>query len=199
MNRFVLLGCILCLGLIGCATSSNVFVLVPDNEGHVGAIVVSNEQGSQTLSKSNESVTVAKPTAPPSAVAVMAQADTQEVFADVLAVEPAPPAKFTLHFKTDSSDLDADSAQVVDRVMEEVKNRESRDISVNGHTDRSGNEEYNMKLSIRRAGRVRELLVEGGVDPKHISIDSHGEGNPVVPTEDGVSEPRNRRVEVIVR
>ncbi len=38
-----------------------------------------------------------------------------------------------------------------------------------------------------------------GVDPKGIRTTSHGEGNPLIPTKDNVAEPRNRRVEVIVR
>jgi outer membrane protein OmpA-like peptidoglycan-associated protein len=46
---------------------------------------------------------------------------------------------------------------------------------------------------------VRDLLVAEGIDPAMIQVTSHGEENPLVPTEDEVAEPRNRRVEVTVR
>lgn len=68
-----------------------------------------------------------------------------------------------------------------------------------GHTDRSGAKEFNMALSRRRAQRVRDLLVAEGIAPAAIRLAFHGEGNPLIPTADNVPEPRNRRVEVIVR
>jgi len=45
----------------------------------------------------------------------------------------------------------------------------------------------------------RTDLIAEGVDPSILAIDSHGEDNPLISTGDGVSEPRNRRVEVTVR
>ena len=73
------------------------------------------------------------------------------------------------------------------------------DIEVIGHTDRSGDDEFNMALSRRRAERVRDLLVAAGIAPAAIRVAFHGEGNPLIQTSDNVHEPLNRRVEVIVR
>ncbi len=199
MKQWGLVGCLLCVGLVGCAKDENVFVLVPDNEGQVGTIVVSNPQGSQTLSGASESVTVASASEAPSEVEVIDEATKQEIFADVLTIEPPAPAKFLFHFKLGSAVLQPASVPVIDDATNAIKQRGSRDISVNGHTDRSGDEAYNMRLSIRRAEKIRDMLVERGVSGEYISVDSHGEGNPVVPTEDGVAEPQNRRVEIVVR
>ena len=56
-----------------------------------------------------------------------------------------------------------------------------------------------MRLSLQRAILVRDYLVGEDVDASIIQVDSHGEGNPLFPTADEVPEPRNRRVEVLVR
>jgi outer membrane protein OmpA-like peptidoglycan-associated protein len=52
---------------------------------------------------------------------------------------------------------------------------------------------------MKRARAVKTLLEEEGVDFERLETDSHGEGNPLIETADNVAEPRNRRVEVIVR
>ena len=67
------------------------------------------------------------------------------------------------------------------------------------HTDRTGTAESNLVLSQRRADYVRVWLVSNGVPLAEITATGRGEGDPVVPTEDGIAEPRNRRVEVTVR
>jgi outer membrane protein OmpA-like peptidoglycan-associated protein len=68
-----------------------------------------------------------------------------------------------------------------------------------GHTDRVGSNAVNVPISIERANAVRDLLVRDGVDPAVIEVTSHGEEHPLIPTDDEVAEPRNRRVEVTVR
>jgi outer membrane protein OmpA-like peptidoglycan-associated protein len=62
-----------------------------------------------------------------------------------------------------------------------------------------GTRRYNYLLSLERAQAVASFLIAERVDPSLLAIDSHGEDNPLVPTGDEVSEPRNRRVEVTVR
>jgi outer membrane protein OmpA-like peptidoglycan-associated protein len=68
-----------------------------------------------------------------------------------------------------------------------------------GHTDLVGTEPYNIELSSRRANHVRDLLVTKGIKPSALSVSFYGKARPLVPTRDEVPEPRNRRVEVIVR
>jgi outer membrane protein OmpA-like peptidoglycan-associated protein len=72
-------------------------------------------------------------------------------------------------------------------------------VVVIGHTDRVGTVEYNDRLSLQRAERVRAELVRLGVDPARISVEGRGEREPLVPTPDEMPEPQNRRVEVSVR
>ena len=88
---------------------------------------------------------------------------------------------------------------VVAEVLGEVQRRDSRDISLNGHTDRVGDRASNMALSLRRADTVKELLLQAGIVQDYIQMEYYGESKPVIPTEDNVDEPLNRRVEVVVR
>jgi outer membrane protein OmpA-like peptidoglycan-associated protein len=68
-----------------------------------------------------------------------------------------------------------------------------------GHTDRVGTRENNFRLGLERAKLIQKLLISKGIDPNIISVASHGEDNPLVKTDDEVPEPRNRRVEIIIR
>ena len=72
-------------------------------------------------------------------------------------------------------------------------------IEVNGYTDRSGSDQYNQGLSVRRANAVAAELLRRGVPRNEIATRGFGEANPLVPTADGVREPQNRRVEIILK
>ena len=67
-----------------------------------------------------------------------------------------------------------------------------------GHTDTQASEAYNIALSNRRAELIRENLIEVGIDPEIISTEGRGETDLLVPTDDNVSEVRNRRVVIDV-
>jgi outer membrane protein OmpA-like peptidoglycan-associated protein len=71
-------------------------------------------------------------------------------------------------------------------------------LSLSGHTDRSGSAAFNLAASRKRAQMVRDELVKRGVPAGSISTAAYGEERPLVPTEDGVREVQNRRVEIIV-
>jgi len=83
-------------------------------------------------------------------------------------------------------------------------NVRSRSISVEGHTDSVGSEEYNERLSQRRAEAVGEALASGGVERGRIRSRGFGEKYPIAPNQDGdgrdnpSGRARNRRVEVII-
>ena len=68
-----------------------------------------------------------------------------------------------------------------------------------GHTDRVGSDQQNDVLSLQRAERIRQDLVRLGMATDGIQTVGRGEREPLVPTEDEVPEPRNRRVEITVR
>jgi outer membrane protein OmpA-like peptidoglycan-associated protein len=73
------------------------------------------------------------------------------------------------------------------------------DVQVIGHTDAVGSNAVNDPLSRQRADVVRSGLVARGVPADRIVASGRGKREPAVPTADGVAEPRNRRVEILVR
>ena len=196
IRTLLAVGAMLLLG--ACACPRTTVVLLPDTDDHVGKIALSNTLGTTVMDQANQTVTLRKQS-PPGEPSLMDPEAIQKRFAPVLEVEPLPPARFILQFESGSDVLLSDSLARIPDIVEAVEKRNSMDISVAGHSDRVGDEAANIALSLKRAQRVQQLLVERGIDPKLIHASSHGEGNPLIPTADGVPEPRNRRVEIIVR
>ena len=77
-------------------------------------------------------------------------------------------------------------------MLKQIRGRAVCDVSVTGHTDTTGDPDYNLRLSMARASQVRAYLIQKGVAPDHLSLAYHGKGNPLVPTGDNVDEPRTR-------
>ncbi len=183
----------------GCGAQRSTFVLLPDPDGKVGTISVTNAQGVQTLNQARQSTIISRKTEAPAKAEVMDVEKIEFLFARAIAIQPSEPSKFNLSFKFDSIDLQPDSEGLFDKAVEAALDKKSLDIRISGHTDRSGNAKYNYALSLRRAKYIQGLLEKRGIDPAIITTTSHGEGDPLVPTADDVFEERNRRVEVIIR
>jgi outer membrane protein OmpA-like peptidoglycan-associated protein len=183
----------------GCATapSQDLVVLLPDKDGKVGTLVVQNQKGSAVL---NTAYATAR-TAPDGSVArgTASQSEIKDVFGSALAAQPPRPISFTLYFESGSDEITAQSKQEVKRILAEMARREAPDITVIGHTDRVGSDPSNDALSLQRAGRVKSMLVGMGVPAERVLIAGRGRREPLIPTADGVIEPRNRRVEISVR
>jgi outer membrane protein OmpA-like peptidoglycan-associated protein len=79
-----------------------------------------------------------------------------------------------------------------------------RRMSIEGHTDSKGSDDYNRTLSEKRAATVKEWLVARGAMPPTTPVVAHGESRPIAPNEkpDGSDDPegrqKNRRVEVVI-
>lgn len=112
---------------------------------------------------------------------------------------PAAPRNFTVYFDYNSPNLSDSATPIVDEAAESAKRGNVTRIAVTGHADRSGSDNYNQRLSERRANAVRDELVRHGVPGNEIAVTGRGESEPAVPTPDGVREPRNRRVEIVLQ
>jgi len=102
--------------------------------------------------------------------------------------------QFITLFNFDSSEYAPGNQTVVREALDAALANPGTALKIVGHADRSGPVAYNQTLSERRANRVIEELVSGGVDPVRISGEAVGETQPLVPTEDGVREEGNRAV-----
>jgi len=196
INTIASLGLVLVLA--GCGARSMV-VLIPDPDGHVGQLLVANEGGQQVLNEKNQSVQMTDRKTAPSKVKTLNTEEIRANFSDALAAQPLPPATFILYFLQDSNELTDESKAVLPQIFQTIQKRGSTDIVISGHTDTVGTKEYNYKLALDRAQATSEILVANGAVPANITITSHGEGNPLIKTADEVAEPRNRRVEVVIK
>jgi outer membrane protein OmpA-like peptidoglycan-associated protein len=115
------------------------------------------------------------------------------------AAAPATTPSFMVFFDWDRSDLSQQAMQTLQQVASAYKQRGSARVVATGHADRSGPDDYNMALSLRRANAVKNALVSNGVPATAISVVGKGETQPLVPTADGVREPQNRRVEIVLQ
>jgi outer membrane protein OmpA-like peptidoglycan-associated protein len=177
----------------------DLIVLLPDDgSGTAGRATVSNAKGHVDLAEAGDSTRVA-PNKSPMPVASMSDADVRRMFGKALAALPPPPQAFTLFFRFDSEELTDESRKTVRNVLRSVKQHPFPDVVVLGHTDTTGTRGRNLELGLKRASMVRALLVETGLDDATIEVVSHGERELLVQTGDEVFEPRNRRVEILVR
>jgi hypothetical protein len=111
---------------------------------------------------------------------------------------PAQPSSFMVFFDWDRSNLSAQAQSTLQQAAQAYKTRGSARVTATGHTDTSGPEGYNMALSLRRANAVKDSLVQNGVPAQAITVIGKGESSPLVATGDGVREPQNRRVEIVM-
>jgi outer membrane protein OmpA-like peptidoglycan-associated protein len=173
----------------------NYVVLLPDEEGRVGAIAVTTPEGSRTLDRAWQAVDLDDPARP----AEVGAEGIAALGAAALAVEPAAPARFVVYFDLAAVRPTAESEAGWPAVAAAVAGRAVPEVRLTGHADRLGGEAANEALALARAQAIRDRLVAAGVDPAWIETLSAGEASPAVPTPDGVPEPRNRRVEIRVR
>jgi outer membrane protein OmpA-like peptidoglycan-associated protein len=106
---------------------------------------------------------------------------------------------YLVFFDWNRADLTDRARQILGDAASARTSVRSTRIEVSGHADRSGSEAYNQALSMRRAEAVAAELTQLGVPRAEMVIQAFGESRPPVPTADGVREPQNRRVEIILR
>ena len=186
----------------GCATEpkpipTDVIILLPHADGTTGAVVVTQGKREAVLDSPYASARSGGDGVPKTGKETAESVNNE--FAAALAALPPAPVSFLVYFLSGSDEFTEESKIHVAQLIEEMGRRPSPEITVIGHTDRVGSDQANDALSLQRAGRVKELLIQRGVAADRINAAGRGERDPLVPTADGVDEPRNRRVEISVR
>lgn len=190
-------GCwVLALGLSACARLTDHVVLLPAADGRSGSVVVRAAAGDVVLSEPFAAADVAGG----KAIRTASSANmVREAYGRLLAMQPPRPRSYLLHFEFARTVLTPESRALLPRIRAEVAALPAGEAVVIGHTDRVGSLEDNDRLSLQRAGMVRELLVAAGVARDAIIVAGRGEREPAVATADNVAEARNRRVEIKLR
>lgn len=114
-----------------------------------------------------------------------------------------PDSGLIVHVSNGLVFFDSGSARLNQRAVDYLNRKEPATwlrcvdgVDIIGHADRAGSAVSNVDLSLRRAEAVRDALVARGVPESLLSLHAVGEGDPLVPTADGVAEPQNRFVEI---
>jgi outer membrane protein OmpA-like peptidoglycan-associated protein len=110
-----------------------------------------------------------------------------------------PPVDYMVYFDWDKSNLNADARSVVAQAATAAGNNKATVLLVTGNTDTTGSNNYNQKLSERRAAVVKRELIHLGISPDSIQTVGNGKTDLAVQTGDEVRERANRRTHIILR
>jgi OOP family OmpA-OmpF porin len=116
----------------------------------------------------------------------------QQLFSDLL-------GKGTIRFESGRSVIDADSAGLLDRLIETALRCPSANIEIGGHTDGDGEDAYNQALSEKRAQSVVDYLVKAGLPADRFAAVGYGSTQPIASNETDEGKAQNRRIEFVVR
>jgi OmpA-OmpF porin, OOP family len=189
--------CIGTLLLAACSTTKTLVVLLPEENGADGAVTVGEETRAAVLDVPLNAATVdARGNIDTTA---LTQEEVQRIFGEALAAQPPKPLSFTLYFDIASTEVTPESQPILEALFAEVAKRPAVEVQVTGHTDRVGTDDTNDRLSLERAQAVLDILIQRGLKTSFIRAVGRGEREPLIATPDEQPEPRNRRVEVIVR
>lgn len=121
--------------------------------------------------------------------------------AAMAAPAPAPvaPRNYLVFFDFAKSNLTPEAEAILATAAANLPRTGMVRLDVTGHADRSGTDKFNMALSLNRANAVKQDLVRRGIPANEIVISAKGESDPLVPTADGIREPQNRRVEIVIK
>ena len=101
-------------------------------------------------------------------------------------------------FDVDSYGLKASTKANLDKMAETMKEYDKTEIIVMGHTDATGSDEYNQKLSENRAASVSRFLQQNGITAKRVTTKGFGEQKPVASNNTASGREQNRRVEIAI-
>jgi outer membrane protein OmpA-like peptidoglycan-associated protein len=172
-------------------------VLLPDENGKVGKVVVITDGSEQLLATAYAAAKVL--TNGKIELATEDAASVELRYGAALGARPQKAVSYTVYFVSGREELTPESTSVVTEMKAELARRAVPEVTVIGHTDRVGKAEANDVLSIKRAQILRTMLIAQGVPATAIEATGRGEREPLVPTADEVAEPKNRRVEISVR
>jgi outer membrane protein OmpA-like peptidoglycan-associated protein len=171
-------------------------ILLPSKDGRKSSVVVRRATGEFELAAPYQSVELINGLEQKK---TYAEEDLQQRYGEVLEVQPARPFTYTLYFITGLTQLTMQSKEALNEVTQKIKSFPAAQVTVIGHTDRVGTDAENDVLSLKRANTVRDMLIQIGIRDGAIEVVGRGEREPLVRTADGVSEEKNRRVEIKLR
>ena len=129
----------------------------------------------------------------------MSEEEINSRFSNVLSASPLKPISYILYFKEYSTELTKESEAILEKAIISMKERTPCMVDIIGHTDTTGSNEINIKVSRKRATHIKSLLEKRGVKVVSITAKGYGEEDLLVSTPNNTAEAKNRNVEVFIR
>jgi outer membrane protein OmpA-like peptidoglycan-associated protein len=105
---------------------------------------------------------------------------------------------YGIYFDFDSANLRPESDPVLKEISEALTNNPDWKIKIDGHTDNKGADDYNLRLSQRRAESVKQALITTyGITEDRLTPEGFGASRPKAPNDTPEGRALNRRVELI--
>ncbi|HET6227255.1 MAG TPA: OmpA family protein [Bacteroidia bacterium] len=102
-----------------------------------------------------------------------------------------------IYFETNSAKLKPVSSGQLDALVEILKKYEGANLTIEGHTDNVGNDDYNMELSQKRTESVKNYLMTKGILESRLTAKGYGETKPIADNKTATGRSKNRRVELV--
>lgn len=188
--------------LLGCATTPpppapERVVLLPEPDAKPSAVVVRPQRSAEVVLA--EPYATATVSADRVATSISRPEEIQARYKALFDALPARARSYLLYFETGSDRLAPESESRLESMLRDLKQLPAPELEVIGHTDTVGSSELNDEISLKRAEAIRKRLVEKGIGSGQVEAVGRGERQLLVPTADGVAEPKNRRVEIRMR
>lgn len=186
-----------CFVLIAACAPLTKVTLLPQVDGSKSSVLVTSGKSEQSLTTPYQQAIGQADKALKSATTTAAE--VQKAHPQLFSAMPSKANKYILNFQPGGTSLTPESEAQLPALMADVTQRSGADLVVTGHTDTTGALQANDALSLKRAQVVAQLLVAKGAVESRIEAVGRGKRELLVPTADEVDEPKNRRVEILVR
>lgn len=180
--------------LSGC-TNKVAVILLPQVDGTVGKVFVSEDDKTTVLNQAWQKVN----TKNNGKTEILSKEQVESQYEILLEGMPEELETHLFYFQLGSSNMTNVSTNMLKQITQDIKSKTFLQIDVIGYSDRSGKESNNKVLSLKRAKKVAEYLKKEGINSDIIKVDYYGETNLIVPTADGVANKYNRRVELTIK
>lgn len=199
--RFAALLLVPFMFLAGCAAPTSTrttVVLLPDEDNTVGAVSVASGAATQRLDKAFSYTSVNGSNASPSRARTLGRGTVDAAYGDLLKLNPQAPRIFVLQFLLDKTELTEESKALLPAMFRAARARKPTSITIFGHADATGTTDWNLKLSADRAEATASLLKANDPTLDAIDVQYFGDTKPLAATGTRSTDPRNRRVEVLI-
>jgi outer membrane protein OmpA-like peptidoglycan-associated protein len=186
-----------CLTLVAACAPLTKVTLLPQADGSKSAVLVTSGKSEQLLTSPYQQAIGQEEKA--LKLDMTTAADVQKAHPQLFTAMPPKASKYILNFLPGGTNLTPESEAQLPALLADVTQRAGADLVVTGHTDTTGALAANDELSLKRAKVVAQLLVSKGAAESRIEAVGRGKRELLVPTADEVDEPKNRRVEIVVR